>query len=158
MNLRLSLGLAALVAVLAAPAVAETPMPLELTGYVQLEKVTTDTSGERRVVRVDPDLVLPGDKLILGTRFTNTGVEPIERFVVTNPVPAAVTVSGEADPALLVSVDGGNTWGTLAQLAIVNAAGLRRPALPGDITHVRWILSEIAPDESGQVEFPVTVR
>ena len=39
------LGLAALIAAIAAPAQAETPAPIELLGYVQLERVTTDANA-----------------------------------------------------------------------------------------------------------------
>lgn len=153
-------GHAALLAVMgmAAPAQAETAAPLELVGYVKLEKVTIGASGERQVEWVDPQVVVPGDKLIFGTRFTNKGDAPIERFVMSNPVPASVTVTAEINPALLVSVDGGKAWGALADLAIADAAGQPRAAVPGDITHVRWVLPQIAPGESGQIEFPVTVR
>lgn len=155
---KFSLALAALVLVIAAPVAAEAAAPVELTGYVKLEKITTDDTGARTVERVDPQVVVPGDKLIFGTRFANKGPEPVERFVVSNPVPAAVRVSGEVDPGLLVSVDGGASWGQLAELTITDAAGQPRAALPGDITNVRWILPQIAPGESGALEFPVTVR
>lgn len=157
---KFSSGLAALALAIAAPAAAQAPTqsPLELVGYVQLEKVTTDETGARTVERTDPQVVVPGDRLIFGTRFANKGSEPVERFVVSNPVPAAVRVSGEVDPGQLVSVDGGKVWGKLAELSIIDAAGQPRAALPGDITNVRWILPLIAPGESGTLEFPVTVR
>lgn len=155
---KFSLGLAALALAIATPAVARAPAPVELIGYVKLEKVTTDDTGVRKVERVDPQVVVPGDKLIFGTRFANKGTEPVERFVVSNPVPPAVRVSAEIDPGLLVSVDGGTTWGKLAELTIVDTAGQPRAALPVDITNVRWILPQIAPGESGNLEFPVTVR
>jgi hypothetical protein len=143
---------------LASPAGAQTGTPLELTGYVKREKVTTTESGERRVEWVEPERVVPGDKLIFGTRYANRGDAPIERFVVTNPVPASVAVTGEIDPAQLVSVDGGATWGKLADLEIVQPEGARRAALPADVTNVRWVLPSLAPGESGALEFPVTVR
>jgi len=149
---------ALIMALVPATSGAQAPVLLEVTGYVQLEKVTTDETGARTVERVDPQVVVPGDKLIFGTRFTNKGSEPVERFVVSNPVPAAVRVSGEVDPQQLVSVDGGKVWGKLADLSIIDAAGQPRAALPGDITNVRWILPLIAPGESGTLEFPVTVR
>lgn len=160
MKYRRTTGLAALIAVMALPAsaFAEPGNPFELTGYVKVEQVTTDASGEQLVERVEPQVVVPGDRLIFGTRFVNHGPAPIERIVVSNPVPAQVSVTGEIDPGALVSVDGGKAWGTLADLEIVDAEGRRRAALPADITHVRWILSHIAPGESGQVEFPAMVR
>ncbi len=159
MNNCTKFGLAALLvaASAAAPVQAETAAPLELVGYVKLEKVTTDPSGERRVEWVEPQVVVPGDKLIFGTQFTNRSQAPIESFVVSNPVPPSVSVA-QIDPAVLVSVDGGKTWAKLADLVIVEADGQRRAALPGDVTNIRWVLPAIAPGESGRLEFPVTVR
>ena len=153
-------ALAAMMAACAVPAWADAPPPppLELVGYVKLEKVTTTAAGERQVEWVEPQVVVPGDRLIFGTRFANKGAEPIERFVVSNPVPASVSLSGEADPALLVSVDRGASWGRLGELEIVQPDGTRRAALPADVTNVRWVLPAVAPGESGTLEFPVTVR
>ncbi|AUX69728.1 hypothetical protein CHX26_09645 [Porphyrobacter sp. HT-58-2] len=151
-------GIAAATAVLAFTAPARAETPLELVGYVKLEKVTTTAAGERQVEWVEPELVVPGDRLIFGTRFANRGEVPIERFVVSNPVPASVSVTAELDPAVLVSVDGGANWGKLAELEIGAPDGTRRAATPGDVTNVRWILPAIAPGESGTLEFPVTVR
>lgn len=160
MNDRRKLGVAALIAVMFSPAAAhaEPAAPLELTGYVKLEKVATDADGKSRVERVDPQVVVPGDRLVFGTRFANRGSAPIEHFVVSNPVPASVSVASDIDASTLVSVDGGKAWGRLAELAITDANGERRAALPGDVTHVRWVLPEIAPGETGELEFPVTVR
>lgn len=152
------LGLTAMIALLATPLHAQADAPLELVGYVKLEQVTMTASGERQVEWIEPQVVVPGDKLIFGTRFANKGNAPIERFVVSNPVPASVRLTSEIDPALLVSVDGGATWGKLADLVIVQPDGERRPAVPGDVSNVRWVLPAIAPGESGTLEFPVTVR
>ncbi len=151
-------GLAAAIPFLAPAAQAQTEAPVELVGYVRIEKITHTASGERQVEWAEPQVVVPGDKLIFGTRFANRGAVPIERFVVSNPVPANVSLSVEVDPALLVSVDGGATWGRLAELDIPAADGSRRAALPGDVTHVRWVLPTLAPGESGTLEFPVIVR
>lgn len=151
-------ALLAALAVTPAAAQEQTRKPLELVGYVKLEKVTQGPAGERRVERVDPQVVVPGDTLIFGTRFANRGAVPIERFVVSNPVPASVRVTAALDPEQQVSVDGGTSWGRLAELEIIATDGSRRSALPDDITHVRWILPEIAAGETGALEFPVTVR
>lgn len=153
-----AIGLAAAIMALAVPARAGAESPLELVGYVKLERVTTTASGEPQVERVEPQVVVPGDRLIFGTRFANKGAAPIERFVVSNPVPPSVRLAGEIDPELLVSVDGGATWGKLSDLEILASDGTRRAALPDDVTNVRWVLPAVAPGESGALEFPVTVR
>ena len=155
MRLALAAMIAA-IAALAAPARAAPPM--ELAGYVERETVTTGASGEPVVERAAPQVVVPGDRLIFGTRFTNTGSAPVEDFVVSNPVPPSVAVTGEIDPAQTVSVDGGKTWGRIAALTVPDSQGDPRPATPADITHMRWTIPVVAPGASGRVEFPVTVR
>ena len=152
------IGICALFATIAGPAGAQTSAPLELTGYVKRERVITDETGERKVERIDPGAILPGDQLIFGTSFANIGDLPVEAFVVSNPVPEAVVVSATFDPSLLVSVNGGTVWGRLSELEILDADGFSRAAMARDITHVRWVLARIDPGESGQLEFPVTVR
>jgi len=152
------LGAVALLAMLAQPVLGEAPPPLELTGYVKLVKITTDDAGERIVELVEPEVVVPGDRLIFGTRYSNAGSRKIENFVVSNPVSAAVQVADDVDPALSVSVDGGKNWGRLGDLTITADDGSSRPAIARDISHIRWTLAEVAPGESGQLEFPVAVR
>lgn len=158
MKLLYCLGIAALITGTALPAAAQQSAPVELTGYVELETVTTDEAGNPKAKRVQPLVVVPGDRLIFGTRFANNGAVPIESFVVSNPVPASVRITDGMDPAVLVSVDGGKVWGKLADLEIADAQGASRPAQLDDITHVRWVLPRIAPGETGQLEFAVTVR
>jgi hypothetical protein len=152
------LGAVALLAMLAQPVLGEAPPPLELTGYVKLVKITTDDAGERIVELVEPEVVVPGDRLIFGTRYSNAGSRKIENFVVSNPVSAAVQVADDVDPALSVSVDGGKNWGRLGDLTITADDGSSRRAIARDISHIRWTLAEVAPGESGQLEFPVAVR
>jgi uncharacterized repeat protein (TIGR01451 family) len=152
------IAFSAAAAALAVPVPAWAASPLELVGYVQIERTITDDKGESRIERIDPERVLPGERLIFGTRYANAGAAPVENFVVSNPVPAAVSVAADVSPALTVSVDGGKTWGRLTDLQITDPGGETRPALPGDISHVRWIIPQVAPGASGQLEFPVTVR
>lgn len=154
----LSLGIGFAAAAMAAPALAQSGRPVQLEGYVKLEKVVVDESGERRTELVDPVTVVPGDRLVMGTRYANEGDTLIENFVVSNPVPAPVRVAEIADPAQIVSVDGGRSWGPFADRVVRAPDGSQRPALPGDITHFRWTIAAVAPGGSGAVEFVVTVR
>lgn len=147
-----------LMVALAAPAAGEPVRPLELTGYVEIEKTSTDETGVQRIERAAPERVVPGDRLIFGTRYANAGAAEVQNFVVSNPVPPAVSVAADVSPALIVSVDGGQTWGRLSELTVPGAGGEPRAARPGDISHVRWTIAQIAPGETGALEFPVTVR
>lgn len=154
--LRLALGI--VMAAAGVPGAAQTANPVRLEGYVKLEKVVTDETGAPRRELLEPTTVVPGDRLIMGTRFVNGGGTVIENLVVSNPVPAAVRVAEMPDPAQIVSVDGGKTWGPFAAQVVRTSEGEPRAAEPADITHIRWAIPAVEPGGSGAVEFAVTVR
>lgn len=127
-------------------------------GDIKTEKTVTDAGGKTRIELVEPASFLPGDRLIFGQNYKNTSAEVVTNFVITNPLPAAVHLAPDADPALELSVDGGKSWGKLAGLSVTNSDGTTRPATQADVTHVRWVLATIAPGASGRVAFPVIIR
>lgn len=120
-------------------------------------------TSEVHVVRVvdgkeqfdPPASVVPGDRLVFTTRYSNAGNAPVENFVVTNPLPGPVVLAN--DGAFVVSVDGGATFGPLAQQRITED-GVSRPATVTDVTHVRWTVSSIAPGAGGELSYFATVR
>lgn len=142
---------------IATPAAAQ-QSPLTLDGDVKVVKEVTDENGATRTELLPPDVVVPGDKLLFTTTYRNGGTEPVENFVATNPVPAAVAVHASADPALVVSVDGGTTWGVLADLTTTGEDGSSRPARHDDITHIRWTLARVEPGASGELQYPAIIR
>ncbi|MEM7666722.1 MAG: hypothetical protein AAF250_12775 [Pseudomonadota bacterium] len=132
--------------------------PVVLSGDVKAVKTVTDDSGAERTELVKPDLIVPGDRLIFGTDYANNGTEAVNDFVVTNPLPGAVSLAPDADPSLIVSVDGAQSWGTLDQLTVSGEDGSSRTATHADVTHVRWVLATIAAGESGRLEYPAIIR
>jgi uncharacterized repeat protein (TIGR01451 family) len=131
---------------------------IALKGDVKLEKVLIDDGGEPSVQLVEPETIVPGDKLIFGTDYSNNSAEPVTNFVVTNPVPSAVRLAPTAPAELTVSVDGGATWGQLATLSVEQADGTSRQAQHADVTHIRWTLAAVAPGEKGRLEYPAIIR
>ncbi len=142
---------------LALPAAAQ-EQPMSLVGDVMLEKVETSDTGESKTTLVKPGVIVPGDRLIFGTDYANSGSEAVENFVVTNPLPTPVRLASDADPELTVSVDGGESWGTLSALTVTSEAGETRAATHEDVTHVRWTLAVVKPGEKGRVEYPAIIR
>lgn len=154
-----ALAAAAALAAPALPLAAQTSASqVALTGDVMAEKVVTDADGKERVELVAPTAIVPGDRLVFGTDYANKGAEAVSNFTVTNPLPAAVRLAPDADPALEVSIDGGKTFGVLTTLTIANSDGTTRPAAHADVTHVRWVLASIAPDASGRLTYPAIIR
>lgn len=130
---------------------------VDLRSEVLLERTTREGDAVRTEL-VEPAVVVPGDALQFVTAFANGTGQAVTRFVVTNPVPGAVTI----DPAILgtltVSVDGGRTWGALARLQVPDAQGGLRPAQAGDVTHVRWVIPRIEAGATGTVSYRAIVR
>ena len=145
-------------AIFAGPALAQEASPVSLSGDVKAVETSVDADGNETVKLVEPSTIVPGDRLVFGTDYANSGDEPVKNFVVTNPLPAPVRLASDADADLVVSVDGGENWGTLASLSVTLEDGSSRSAQHGDVTHVRWTLAEIAPGESGRLEYPAIIR
>lgn len=155
---RIAVSLAAL-ALAPLPALAQqAASPVTLAGDVKAVKIVTAADGSERTELVAPGTIVPGDRLIFGTDYANNGSEIVTNFNVTNPLPAAVRLAPDADPALTVSVDGGKSWGKLAELQVSAPDGTPRAATHEDVTHVRWVLASIAPGEKGRLTYPAIIR
>lgn len=131
--------------------------PVELVSDVKVDRVIVENVTEKHVLS-EPGVVVPGDALLFTTQYRNAGTVAIKNFVVTNPLPEAVSLSAEGADKLTVSVDGGKTFGKLAALRVAGADGKARPAQAGDVTHIRWILPVLAPGGSGSLSYHATVR
>lgn len=154
-SIALGLSLAIMVA---SPALASAKSGLKLEGTAHLITSEIDDQGNTIKKLVEPVTVVPGDRILFSTKYANEGEDPVTNFVITNPLPSSVQLTAEADPNLSVSVDGGETWGLLRNLEVAEAAGVVRPAAHSDVTHLRWVIAEIAPNTTGKVEYIASVR
>ena len=119
---------------------------------------TVEENGTQKTVLEPPSQVIPGDRLVFTTRYTNTSAETVEDFVVTNPLPDAIRFT-DAASSPLVSVDGGKTWGLLPEMTVRQADGTVRAAQPGDVTHIRWAFQKPIPvGGSGKLMFRGVVK
>ncbi len=116
-----------------------------LDNNVFVERVSTDAQGKQRILLEEPKVVVPGDRLVFVLNYRNAGAQPADKFVITNPLPAAVRFADAGDTRPLVSVDGGKQWGLLAALSVPMTDGTRRPAQPADVTHIRWAFQNPIP-------------
>lgn len=132
--------------------------PLKLEGSAHLIRVVVDEQGNPFTSLVEPEVVVPGDRVLFATTYENKGDEVVTNFVVTNPIPTSVQLANDADRDLTVSVDGGVTWGRLSDLVVPDGEGATRTARYRDVTHLRWIIPLIAPSDTGSVEYIGVVR
>lgn len=144
---------------LAIPAAAIAQETVALTSKVFVARPVTDAQGKTKNQLFAPEKVLPGEALVIMLEYKNNGAKPATAFVINNPIPGAVSYTGVEQPWAVVSVDQGKTFGALATLKVPTANGGTRPALPTDVTHVRWKFAQpIAPGAGGRVMFFGTVK
>mgnify|MGYP001800679879 CR=1 FL=1 len=141
----------------AAPTVSEEPK-VSLSSDVLAIITNTDASGATSTKLVKPTEYTPGTMLSFGMNYANNGAAPATNVTGTSPLNEAVRLSPDADPSLMVSVDGGKTFGTLSTLKVTTEAQATRPATHADVTHVRWTIDSIKPGETGRIAFPVIIR
>lgn len=139
-------------------AAAQEAAPISLVGDVMVERSVQADDGTTRVELVPPTVAVPGDRLVFRTNYTNSGGDAVQRFVVTNPVHPAVRLAPDTDPALTVSVNGGESWGELAELTVTGADGTVRAATLEDVTHIRWVLATVAPGATGTLQYHAIIR
>ncbi|MBU6266307.1 MAG: hypothetical protein KGN34_02120 [Sphingomonadales bacterium] len=145
----------ALCGALATPALAAGDV--SLASDVKVDRIVVEDGKERHVL-APVAKALPGEMLVFTTRYSNTAAKPVDHFVLTNPIPAAVRLSDDGFGSFDVSVDGGRTYGKLASLTVSDTRGVTRPAQAADVTHLRWVIATIAPGAGGVLEYHGTVR
>jgi uncharacterized repeat protein (TIGR01451 family) len=144
---------------LMAPAAAQAADKVTLASNVFVERLKQDPSGKTSTVLEPPKVVTPGDKLVFELSYRNGGAKPAADFVVTNPIPDAVSFAGSEGGNAIVSIDGGKSWGLLQALKVRQPDGTFRAALPSDVTHVQWRFSKpINAGESGKLSFRGIVK
>lgn len=132
-----------------------------LTSEAMIERTQIDANGKESQTLKQPKdvIVVPGDRVVFTLRYVNKGSDPAVDFRATNPMPGPVQFVSVAEDWAEVSVDGGATWGKLANLKITvkgvdSAADSLRPASAEDVTHVRWVFAApIPPGAEGSVSY-----
>ena len=150
---------ALLLALVSSPVMAQ----IEVLSTAEIEIIEANPDGTETVILKPASRVVPGTEVIYTITARNTGSEPADHVVVTNPVPPHTHyVDGSAAGAntdITFSVDGGQTWGRAETLTVPDVNGKPRKAVADDYTHVRWTLkSSLAPDERAPVWYRARVR
>ena len=132
---------------------------VSLTNDIKVVRTVADAAGKPTTVYEDPKVVTPGDRLKFVLTYANNSGEAAKDFAVTNPMPAGVSFAGAESRGAVLSVDGGKTFGSLAQLKVTEANGKVRPAVVSDVTHVRWAFTKpIGAGEKGTLGFEALVK
>lgn len=139
---------------LPAPAVAADAV--QLSSDVFVERFQPAPGGRTARVLERAARLQPGDRVIFVVNWTASRTRD---FTVTNPLPRSVAFQATAGGDEDVSVDGGRSWGALADLAVRDADGRLRHAVPEDVTHVRWrVPGPLAALGTGRITYRGVVR
>jgi hypothetical protein len=132
---------------------------VSITSSAFVVKQVPDATGKMKNILAPPTTVIPGNALVFVLDYRNGGTKPATGFVINNPIPASVIFTGVEQPWALVSVDGGKSFGALATLKVAKGDGTMRPAIPQDVTAIRWSFAKpIMPAAAGKVSFYAVVK
>jgi len=130
----------------AAPAVAGPDIALDSAVYI--ERAT----GEYARSLEPAARFRKGDRVITVVSWQRQGGQGA--FTLTNPLPRSIAFEDSTRENMLVSADGGRTWGRLGSLRHGS-----RLATPEDVTHLRWRISATtATRGSGRIAYSGYVR
>ena len=152
-----------LVVMFATQSLAADPGAIELRATASKLVVLTDADGNETTTMVEPEVVVPGDKIAYTISAKNVSADQVEGVVITDPIPAEmffVAGSEESEAArVLFSVDGGNSFDREDRLTVIGEGGVRRPAMSTDFTHIQWVFeSPLAPATERSVRFVAVVE
>jgi uncharacterized repeat protein (TIGR01451 family) len=140
-------------------ALAQAASPVTITNAVYQEANVRAADGQVTRKLVPAAKVVPGSEVVYEISYSNNGTQPATGVTINNPVPNGLALVGEGDtPATSVSVDGGVTYGRLAELFVLGKDGEPRPARMGDVTNLRWVVAQLAPGAKGKVMFRAKVK
>lgn len=136
---------------------------ITLQMFVEQEVTVDDENGDRKVTRVPPQLVTPGDEVIYRIVYTNVGDRPATDVVITNPVPEHMAYSdGSAagtNTSVSFSVDDGRHFASPDELTVTGADGEERPASAADYTAIRWLITApVPPGATGELTYRARVK
>ena len=162
--MKVTIGFAAIAAVLYAPAASAKP---RIVVAIKQAKEVVETTPQGKVTKlVATTSASPGEVLEYVLSYTNQGDEAASDAVIEDPVPKgttylANTASGEG-AEITFSSDGGKTYAPPVKLTyqyrLPSGAVERRVATPAEYTHIRWVLRKVEPGSAGRVSFRVRVN
>lgn len=124
---------------------------------VEREIVVKNLDGSETVRREVAESVIPGESVVYSINYYNDLDKAAENVVLVMPVPSELTlIEGSADIAgveTTYSADGGQSFAPRENVVVKLEDNTTRAADSGDITHIKWIVALITPDQSGSLSF-----
>ena len=124
---------------------------------VEREVVVKNVDGTETVRRESADTVIPGENIVYSINYYNDLDKPAENVVLVMPVPSELMLiegSANADGVQTTySADGGKSFADRENVVVTSADSATRAAGANDITHIKWIVATITPDQRGSLSF-----
>jgi len=124
---------------------------------VEREIIVQNDDGTETVRREKADTVVPGESIVYSINYYNDLDRSAENVVLVMPIPAEISFTeGSADfegAQTTFSADGGQTFSSREDVTVELDDESTRTADSGDITHVKWIVASITPDQRGSLSF-----
>lgn len=124
---------------------------------VEREVVIKNNDGSETIKREKAETVVPGESIVYSINYYNDRDKAAENVVLVMPIPAELTFTeGSADvdgAETTFSADGGKTFAVRESVIVSLEDNSTRVADAADITHVKWIVASITPDQSGSLSF-----
>lgn len=139
-------------------AAAQGASPIQISNAVFQEVEVKADDGSVATKLVPAAKVVPGAEVVYEISYRNNGTEPATDLAIDNPLPKEVVFVDASVQPTTVSVDGGENFGDLEELAVFGADGEPRPAKSTDITNLRWIVASLPPGGEGKVTFRARVK
>jgi uncharacterized repeat protein (TIGR01451 family) len=147
------------------PATAAAKPEIAITIKAEKEVVVTENGKEVKKI-VEAGDIFPDEIITYTLSFINSGDETAKGVAVSNRIPPETTyvlgsaTEGEMD--LSFSIDGGNNFKKPSlltyELSRPDGTKEKRVATPELYTHIRWVISNLAPSGAGSVNFKVKVK
>jgi uncharacterized repeat protein (TIGR01451 family) len=139
-------------------AFAQAAAPITVSNAVYQEVDVKAPDGKTTKKRVPAVKVVPGGEVVYQISYRNNGKQAATDVAINNPLPKELVFLGAEDDPSAVSVDGGQTYGKLAELTVIDDQGQVRAARPADVTNLRWVVASLAPGASGKVTYRARVK
>ena len=139
-------------------------MEMDSVAEKEVTKVDKDGNEYLAYVSVDEIEVVPDDIVRFTNAYRNEGKEAADAgLTITNPVPKEMAYIGASaagtNATITFSVDGGKSYDKTSGLFVIGEDGKRRLALPGEYTHIKWVLlNKVLPGEEGGVAYKAKVK
>lgn len=131
--------------------------PISITTESFVEAKVTE-AGQTKTVLQKIKSTSPGNRVVSIITARSTLAKPASNVVIDSKIDPNLAFDNSTDAIAIVSIDGGKTFGPLATAKVRGANGTLRPALPQEVTNIRWVVSVLPAGGERRVSYVAVVK